>query len=50
MCNNPECESDEVVNYECTNRATLEYRMECKDCGYYEVLDSIDYHTEFPCL
>lgn len=50
MCNSPECDSDEVMKHECNNRATLEYRMECNDCGYYEVLASIDYHAEFPCM
>jgi hypothetical protein len=24
--------------------------MICKDCGYFEVLNEIDYYEEFPCL
>jgi len=50
MCDNPECDSSEVEKYEYTNHAIMEYRMECKECGYYEVLASIDYLHEFPCL
>ena len=22
----------------------------CNDCGYYEILNELDYYTEFPCL
>lgn len=22
----------------------------CKDCGYYEVMNEMDYYEEFPCL
>ena len=50
MCHNPDCDSTDVEQYECTNRATLEYRTECKVCGYYEVHATLDYHSEFPCL
>jgi hypothetical protein len=57
----PDCGKDEKGCVYCCSHGNTEIKTitdkrymreicECLDCGYYEVLNELDYYTEFPCL
>ena len=60
----PECEAEEGVCVVCCPHYNAEKKtikegikgrylrevVMCKDCGYYEVVQEMDYYAEFPCL
>ena len=47
------CSHINTIKHICTSGYRGRYLtelIECKDCGYQEVVNEIDYYTEFPAL